>query len=571
MNESRLKIEELSVRLNSLKERTVSLLERNGMIDAKENLLRELAELKDRSQIKIAFVGQYSSGKSTIISALTGNRNIVIDANVSTDVVSRYEWNNVILMDTPGILAGKKEKHDQETIDALKECDLIVYVLTSQLFDNVIFDNFIDLAYVQKFSDKMLIAINKMSMENGEFEQLCSSYMDSMKDAFKERGYDFNFNVVFLDAADYIDGKESEDEDFIQLSNFATFINSLNDFIEEKGLIKKELDTPVRVLRKYLSDIAIPEDNQVLLNLLNQYANRIEKFKRDMQRDIKIIFDNFEDESMRKVLVISDGIGQKDNDELKQDVEHFQHEVENELNETIRKVGEEVDRRYLEMQNEFDQFNDKEAFIRYEKNLELKIQSPNITDEEKVNYKKQVSIMKLMSDGANKVGSMAGDGLKNVFSNVSSVSGSALHETVYGIGKFFGYKFGPWEAVNIASKVGKFAKFGVPVIVTAFDIWQSCRQDKQEEKRWNAIKAAKHQFNEEFRKSLGNVRAQLENEFSKIIDNYNKVLDDINNQKINLVSLSQKNKQLIQTVKEIDAEYVDFIEILDNKNEATSE
>ena len=223
------------------------------------------------------------------------------------------------------------------------------------------------------------------------------------------------------------------------------------------------------------------------------------------------------------------------------------------------------------MQNEFDQFNDKEAFIRYEENLKFKIQSPNITDEEKVNYKKQMSIMKLMSNGANKVGSMAGDGLKSVFSNVSSVSGSALHETVYGIGKFFGHNFGPWEAVRISSKIGKFAKFGVPVICTTIELAQTIRQDRKEEKRWDAIRAAKLQFNEEFRKSIGNVRAQLENEFSRILGNYNKVLDDINNQKINLISLSQKNKQLIQTVKEIDAEYVDFIEILDNKNEATSE
>jgi hypothetical protein len=48
------------------------------------------------------------------------------------------------------------------------------------------------------------------------------------------------------------------------------------------------------------------------------------------------------------------------------------------------------------------------------------------------------------------------------------------------------------------------------------------------------------------------------------VDNYNNVLAEINKQKLDLASISQKNKQLIQKVKEIDAEYVDFIEILDD-------
>ena len=90
------------------------------------------------------------------------------------------------------------------------------------------------------------------------------------------------------------------------------------------------------------------------------------------------------------------------------------------------------------------------------------------------------------------------------------------------------------------------------------------KQEKQEEKRAAAIVAAKQQFNEEFRRNLGAIRSQLDKEFGKIVDNYNNVLAEINKQKLDLASISQKNKQLIQKVKEMDAEYVDFIEILDD-------
>ena len=152
--------------------KTKKLLSQTGNNDLAKKIDVELLNLNERKELRLAFVGQYGSGKSTIISALTGNKDIVIDSNISTDKVTEYRWNNIVLMDTPGILAGKVEEHDERTKTALKECDLIFYVLTSQLFDNVVFNNFIDLAYNQHLADKMFIVINKMNMEYGDYAQL---------------------------------------------------------------------------------------------------------------------------------------------------------------------------------------------------------------------------------------------------------------------------------------------------------------------------------------------------------------------------------------------------------------
>lgn len=125
--------------LLSLIEKTKNLLADTDNQALVSKLDAELEQATDRKELSLAFVGQYSSGKSTIISAMTGDKQIKIDANVATDVVSKYEWNNILLMDTPGILAGKKESHDEATKEALKESDLVFYVLTSQLFDDIIF------------------------------------------------------------------------------------------------------------------------------------------------------------------------------------------------------------------------------------------------------------------------------------------------------------------------------------------------------------------------------------------------------------------------------------------------
>lgn len=264
----KLEIAELSAKLQELVDKTNKILDETNNKELKEKLEKELNALKQRTDLKVAFVGQYNSGKSTIISALTGNKDIKIDANVATDTVSQYKWNNIVLLDTPGILAGKLERHDQNTKEALKDSDLIVYVITSQLFDDIIFENFIDLAYTQALKDKMLIAVNKMSMERGEFEVLKKNYYESIKDIFKERGYDFDFEIVFMDAADYIEGVEDDDNYFIEMSNFNKFITTLNDFVSKKGLIKRQFDTPVRLLRSIISDIALAEFDPNLQALL---------------------------------------------------------------------------------------------------------------------------------------------------------------------------------------------------------------------------------------------------------------------------------------------------------------
>ena len=107
-------------RLEQLILKTKNLLLQTANSDLAQKMDAELQEVSERRDLRLAFVGQYSSGKSTIISALTGNKDILIDANIATDKTTEYRWNNIILMDTPGILAGKVEEHDEITKAALK-------------------------------------------------------------------------------------------------------------------------------------------------------------------------------------------------------------------------------------------------------------------------------------------------------------------------------------------------------------------------------------------------------------------------------------------------------------------
>ncbi len=533
------------------------MLEESNCLDVKRKLESELNSLNERGELRIAFVGQYSSGKSTIISALTGNKDIKISANVETDVVSEYRWNNIVLLDTPGIQAGKVELHDLRTKEALNECDLIVYVLTSQLFDDVIFENFLDLAYNQHLDDKMLIAINKMSKEHGDFKELSDNYMQSMHTIFRERGYDFNFPVVFIDAKDYIEGTEDDDEDFIQLSNFKTFIDQLNNFVDERGLIKKQFDTPIRILKDNLSDVAISNVDPTLMDIYTHYISRIKKCMHDIEMDTRLLADSFEESAVSKANEVSLLIGQVETKELEEKSDNLSKEINSLVVDFTKDVEKKANDNYGELINDMSEFVHKDSMVMYMSDIDSKIASPSISDYERKNLEGQRRFLDMLSKGGQKVSCMSGI---QSLSGIAQASGSQMHNIVYSVGKFFGHNFKPWEAVNTAAKIGKIGKFGVPVITTAISIGLDIKQKRAEEKRIKEIKVARDNYDANVRKSIKDTRRKLEIEIrDSILANYDNKLNEINQMKLELGRTISSNKAIQEKIAELATLYDYFL------------
>ncbi|MDH1604094.1 GTPase [Empedobacter sp. GD03739] len=556
-----LKIKELDLKLKKLVGDTFEILDESNNNEIKFRIEQELQELENRTDLKVAFVGQYSSGKSTIISALTGDKNIKIDANVATDTVAEYKWHNIVLMDTPGILAGKVEKHDENTKTALKECDLIVYVITSQLFDDIIFENFISLAYEQHLKDKMIIAINKMSMEAGEFDDLVNNYRQSLKTIFNERGYEFNFETIFMDAADYIEGKDDEDEEFIQLSNFSTFISSLNQFVEEKGIIKKQFDTPIRILKDGLSDIALAAVDPEFQLLIEQAEPKIKNAKKDIQRGVNLLINDMVQEIKSLGHDLTNKMEDGEN-EFKLAEEEFNNHVNkivDRLDDKIQSIIEEEER---ELMNEIDVFTSKSSFESYEKKLNDQLSDIKIPNELKINLEKQRQILGLLGKGGDKIVSMtfkdlAGSGLKNV-------SGSSMHETVLTVGKFFGHKFKPWGAIKTANKLGNAGKFLGPAVSIAgigLDIYSKQKEDKQRKE----LKEAKDRYFSSIVTFADNIKRNSLNNLEDYIKNsFDARLSELNENKIELLKMQQSNTKFSEAIQKLDSEYVEFIELIEN-------
>lgn len=550
-------------RLSRLEAKTRALLKETNNTELTRKMDSELAGLQDRKELRLAFVGQYSSGKSTIISALTGRKDIKIDANVATDSVSEYKWNNIVLMDTPGILAGKVESHDESTKAALKECDLIFYVLTSQLFDDVLFNNFIDLAYNQHFADKMFIVVNKMGMESGEFDQLVDNYTVSLEKTFSERGYELkNFPIAFIDAADYMDGLDENDNEFVQLSNFEHFIDMLNVFVARKGMIEKQFDTPVRVFQSYLKDIAVTAVDKTLSDFFNQFEQKLRHSLSDLKRDTRNDLSSFASMAMSKVISLSNDIGGIDENDWKYRQEALNSELQSIISNTSAKIEDTINSNYERLMNDVNDFCGKDSLVKYSGEIDRKLASPNISIEEQKNLSMQKKALNLLKQGGVQIGNMAPNVTK-LAGGISQASGSALHKMVLDVGHFFGKSFGPWQAVRWASNIAKVAKFGIPVVSAGIEIWMQFREDSKENKRLEQIKSSKNQFVSTYQAEVNKVVEHFEKYLSQVFDNYNNKLEETDRSKTELIEASKKNDITIKKISELDAEYADFIEAIE--------
>ncbi len=243
----------------------------------RQKMQEELDKHHQQGFLTVVFVGQYSAGKSTIISALTGRRDIHIGADITTDKTSNYDWNGIKLIDTPGLFTDRND-HDEITYDAIRQADLLVFSLTYMLFDSITAENFKKLAYELGYRWKIMLVVNKMSDGAGEEEELIANYRHSMVSALEPYNLD-EFSLCFIDAKDYCEGVDEKDEFLTEISRFQTLIDSLNSFVQHRGFFAR-FDTPVRIALSYVDEAQLSltrdsNEDSAFFELLNRLSRTV--------------------------------------------------------------------------------------------------------------------------------------------------------------------------------------------------------------------------------------------------------------------------------------------------------
>ena len=278
---------EIANRITDCKNELITLYSENGYQEAANELLQALSRISGEESIKIVFVGPYTAGKSTIISALTGRKDIVIDSDIATDMASDYTWSGgVVLTDTPGLYTENPE-HTQITINTIREADLLVYCITSDLFNQYTQKDFINWAFEIGYAGKMFLVVNKMSKESGDYETLTQNYALTLNRSLMPHTVS-EFPHSFVDAKDYKDGIASNDNELIAISHFEEFITQLNYFIQQKGHLGK-LDTPIKILKSSIDEMSArvidDEQNRAFCTLLSRIEKKVDQRRSQVVAD----------------------------------------------------------------------------------------------------------------------------------------------------------------------------------------------------------------------------------------------------------------------------------------------
>lgn len=459
--------------------------------------LRTMAEfvpnrfIDEDKKIRIVFAGQYSAGKSSILSHMTG-QNLEIGQGVTTSKCCFLDWNGIEVVDSPGIHTQKRPDHDKITYDAMAEADLIVFVCTVEGFSKGLGAHFRKLLVEKGKGNEMMLVFNKMeSSEYGNTEEGQKVFFE--KDVRPVISPEFSADdlyISYIDTYAYedsLDAEGEEKEELLKISGYEQFYANVNEFIEDKKVLGK-CTTSLYKLEQMLSEAMsefksgdICTDGS--LNLLNQQRRMLVESRDNIKtKAYSIVRQNTQDVrnwgfDIANVLTSSDT---QDDVNAKLKVKY------DEVNTVYEKAAKEIES-IINLENDrlrkkIEQLEQSEFVCNLKSAIEKRIGEIKINDKTHNRLKEVASGTKNVGEWLSKMatGPNAASGWNAIF-KLGTYSGSKAHKVVLEVGHFFGKKFKPWEAVKITGKIGKFGKVvgvGGALIGVAIQIWE----DKQEKK-----------------------------------------------------------------------------------------
>lgn len=509
-------------------QRSVELKEK-----ARAALLSAGADLQIRDNksaaIRLVLAGQYSAGKSSILKMLTGRTDIAIGADITTQQARTYDWNGIEVVDTPGIHTQLRPDHDEISYDAIASADMLVFVVTNELFDSYMAAHFRKLAIDKDKAGEMILVVNKMDRtaegNTGEQQDIIREDLKKVLEPYTPE----QLNLSFLDAESYLESVEERAEDpeladeLAARSGYAQFIETLNRFVEEKSIPSKlttelyVIDDRLEKAIKELQPKSSDADIDALEENFMQQRHLLIEARGHMQQEVKDIYttaaSQIRDIGLDAANLLVEG--------CKQD------EVEDELQKSIRKTEdiiekcqsdavEIIDARLNEMGQQLEVIENSEFSRDLKSRLNGKFEG--------------------LPEGIRKIITNAGPGfqkagqavLNNAYKagtqgglKLTNFSGSTIHQMVLKVGHGLGFKFKPWQAIKITKGIAIGGQV-LSALGVGFSVFMQIKADQDEERIREDLKNNRQNIRSQF-----NVVANELEDYARqyIKDNVNRPLE----------------------------------------------
>ena len=201
------------------------------------DLIEQLPPLEEGAPIRIAFVGPYNAGKSSLIAALTGDLMIPRSGKPESSEARRYRWQDgVDLVDLPGWFSGLDEHDDRANEDLRRNADLVVFVLTVELGDETIVESIDNVLGELGFADRSVVVVNKSLSEDSDPDVI-------REEVVRRLGRHDAVPVFTTDAQSFLDtisGEFDFDDESIQILTDSSGIEdlsfALNELVVKHGM-----------------------------------------------------------------------------------------------------------------------------------------------------------------------------------------------------------------------------------------------------------------------------------------------------------------------------------------------
>lgn len=450
---------------------------------------------------RLVLTGQTNSGKSSLIAALTeGAAQVVIDSAPATDKVEEYDWDGLVtLIDTPGVKAGFVE-HDQRAESAITAADLILFVVSVDLFDDTGAEHLRHVLIDLDKGEQTLVVVNKhLSIaappDGVRADAVAQAADPAVAPPFTE-----------CDAREYLDALDADDPTEAENARFDSQIDRLraeiNELAEQRGQLA-QYRQPFQLIRALVDEASASGgeglDEQAALMVLGRQRAALTQRREsidasfherqmDFQRVAQTLAETFADavedvdevgEPQREMLL------QRPTEELREGLDdaykHFRAATVSMLEQQLNDLASEA--------LEIDQGPAAQRLVRLsDRTIDDDVEPP---------------VLVAIAPGR---GSMRSGGTRSAHdwlqdallvnkkfsefwgagSGVKASAGTVGHRIVLDVGHRLGKKFASWEAVRLANNIGRVSKAAGPAIQASAAVFEVAAQEKalvQDEKR----------------------------------------------------------------------------------------
>jgi GTP-binding protein EngB required for normal cell division len=535
--------------------------------------------LSSDKSVNLVFAGQYSAGKSSIMKVLTGREDIAIGAGITTEKTHTYDWGGITVVDTPGVHTQLRPDHDEITYRAIAGADLLVFVVTNELFDSHLAKHFRNLAIERDKAHEMMLVVNKMRRcAKGNSQEAQNVIREDLRKVLAPFTPE-DLRTTFIDAEAALESKTETDGEIAKIllkkSGVDGFTHELNRFVREKGLSSR-YTTALYSLEQILQEALASEstgdkDIDALEELLLQRRRALLDTQDRIPRAVEGEIQNASSQIRQEGRKVADMInGSADQKAVDQELQAAQDRVQNLAEQLEKSVQVVIGKHMKALDDRVGDIANSELAKELLPRLVHRIEQASISPEAMKNLKKASDISSRLGEFLVKNSFTPKTGTLGGLFKLNQYSGTATHGAVKAIGKFFGKSFKPWEAVKwtrTVANVGRVFAVAGTVLTFVLQIKEDADAAQLEVDLRESRSAVRSGFNDaahviemHFDKAT---QSFVSSAISSEIENVDSQLDELRNLQQtrsdlfqNLLGLLEETRELIKSIHSTESESV---------------